>query len=66
MSGKNRKARARGVYHAWLQQFVSREGAERVMRRAGFVRGAGNSSWVLPRTGAAAGERKDGRGGNGL
>lgn len=64
MIGKNRhgKARARGVYYEWLQQFRTREGADSVMRRAGFVRGAGCSHWVLPNAGARAGERKDGRG----
>ena len=62
MSDRHGKARARGKYHEWLQQFRSREGADSVMRRAGFVRGAGNSHWVLPDAGAKAGERKDRRG----
>ena len=59
---RGRFARSGVVYNAWLQQFVSREGADRVMRRAGFVRGAGNSHWVWPSDGAKAGELKDGRG----
>ena len=35
------------VNDAFLQQFASREGAERIMRNAGFVRAKGSSScWV--------------------
>jgi len=61
MSGNYRhgKARARGKYYELLQQFRTREGADSVMRRAGFVRGAGCSHWVLPDAGARVGERKD-------